>query len=327
MLPELHPNINVFIEISNLAHGGVGWEYGRCLWSPVYDRGGAEAWGIMKEAQVGDYVIHLAKHTDGYHWYGMSRVKIQCIQFEDSPPDAALWEGMPPYQRINLEQYQQIESPPHIQNLFELAETELRNALPYTGSFYIEYGSQKELRIAQKYLGILPSVQPSILYNCFDQLSNQINFNPTFNKEQIVPTDNEIIHPDFEAPGRVPTIVSRIIRDTKLVREVKRQYGYTCQICGYKLALANGKFYCEGHHLKPLGGTYGGPDIKENIILLCPTHHAEFDYGSIAIDPTSNLIVHIDSKNVFNGMALAYHRKDLLSKYLSFHWDERFNKC
>lgn len=322
MLPELYPHQGVFVEISNIAHGGIGWEYGRCLWSPVYNRKRAMAWKIMLEPQIGDLVIHLAKYTDGYHWEGISRVKIQCNQFEETPPEAGPWKEMSPYQRIGLEQYQQIDFPPHINLLFEQFEMKFREEVRNKSNFYVEYGNSRKLQMAQKYLAILPYS----LYKCFDQYSNQIDFSPTFSRELIIPTNNEIVNPDFEAPGRVDTIVSRIIRDTQLVRSLKSEYDFTCQICGYKLSLPNGNFYCEGHHLKPLGGTHAGPDIKENIIILCPTHHAEFDYGAIAIDPTNNLVVHIDSKNTFNGTPLEYHRKDLLKTYLEFHWEERFNK-
>jgi hypothetical protein len=43
MLPELSTNQKVYIEISHLLHGGAGWEYGRCLWSPKFNNGGAQA--------------------------------------------------------------------------------------------------------------------------------------------------------------------------------------------------------------------------------------------------------------------------------------------
>ncbi len=40
-----------------------------------------------------------------------------------------------------------------------------------------------------------------------------------------------------------------------------------CKICSWE------KGYCHKHHIIPK--QYGGEDDKENIILLCPNHHAE----------------------------------------------------
>ena len=53
-------------------------------------------------------------------------------------------------------------------------------------------------------------------------------------------------------PERVATTVSRILRDSTLVAALKRRYDFRCQICGTRLELPNGYFYCEAHHIRPL---------------------------------------------------------------------------
>jgi hypothetical protein len=276
----------------------------------------------MKEPRIGDLIMHLAKLENGYHWYGISRVSIECSEFSDSPPQPERWAEMRPYQRIGLEQYQKIVDPPHIESIFNKYEDVFRNILPYRNNFYVEYGDEKELRVAQRYIGIVPVE----IYDCFNDYSNLHNFNPIFIQESHIPTDSEIPHPDFEAPGRTETIVTRIIRDTILIRELKNQFDSTCQICGYQIMLPNGNSYCEGHHLHPLGGINGGPDAKENIILLCPTHHAEFDYGSMAINTNDNKIVHLDKNNPLHGQPIAYERESSLNDYLDYHFGNRFNR-
>ena len=40
-------------------HGGLGWEYGKCLWSPIIDNGGAKRYEVMHEPSVGDLIIHF----------------------------------------------------------------------------------------------------------------------------------------------------------------------------------------------------------------------------------------------------------------------------
>ena len=39
------------------------------------------------------------------------------------------------------------------------------------------------------------------------------------------------------------------------------------------------KFYAEVHHIRPLGGDHKGLDDESNMIVVCPTHHAYFDFG------------------------------------------------
>ncbi|MEP3480788.1 MAG: HNH endonuclease [Fuerstiella sp.] len=84
-------------------------------------------------------------------------------------------------------------------------------------------------------------------------------------------------------PSRIETTISRIIRDTALVAEVKRLNNYKCQLCGDSIPLPNGKHYVEAHHIKPLGHPHDGADQLDNLIVLCPNHHVMCDYGVIPL--------------------------------------------
>lgn len=94
---------------------------------------------------------------------------------------------------------------------------------------------------------------------------------------------------DFvDAPAdRVVTTTYRILRDTDLARQIKALHEYRCQICGHTIQLANGSFYAEAHHIRPLGTPHNGPDTIGNIICVCPNHHAELDYGVISLSVLS----------------------------------------
>ncbi|MCG0276724.1 MAG: HNH endonuclease [Thermosediminibacteraceae bacterium] len=84
-------------------------------------------------------------------------------------------------------------------------------------------------------------------------------------------------------PRRAAFVTNRILRDTKVIQELKALYRYTCQVCHNRLNRGFGDPIVEGHHIKPLGHPHNGPDIPENVIILCPNHHALFDIGAITI--------------------------------------------
>jgi len=96
----------------------------------------------------------------------------------------------------------------------------------------------------------------------------------------------------FEAIGpasRRDALVSRIVRDTAVTREVKRLYDYRCQVCDERIETPTGP-YAEAAHITPLGRPHDGPDTLANVLCLCPTHHAGFDLYALAVDNDLGLI-------------------------------------
>ena len=109
--------------------------------------------------------------------------------------------------------------------------------------------------------------------------------------------DEAIYIPDsLPEPDRKSGHVLRVVRDTQESKFVKELYEYKCQICGWTTYSPRLKslWYCEAHHVQPLGKKYKGPDHKSNIIALCPTHHCMMDLGVVAIEPSNLEVLSID---------------------------------
>ncbi len=85
------------------------------------------------------------------------------------------------------------------------------------------------------------------------------------------------------AEKRVESIIYRIPRNTKTVQALKEDHNNTCQLCNLRLEIGGGKYYSEGHHVKPLGGIHLGPDSNDNIIILCPNCHVQCDSGALCL--------------------------------------------
>jgi predicted restriction endonuclease len=50
--------------------------------------------------------------------------------------------------------------------------------------------------------------------------------------------------------------------------------------------------YAEAHHIKPLGRPHNGLDVAENIIVLCPNHHVQLDYGALKLSRETVQSIH-----------------------------------
>lgn len=85
-------------------------------------------------------------------------------------------------------------------------------------------------------------------------------------------------------PHRIAQKTYRILRDTALSQEIKEDQQHTCQFCDEPFMLSDDIPYAEAHHVKPLGKPHDGPDIRRNILCVCPNHHAQLDYGAIRLD-------------------------------------------
>ena len=92
-----------------------------------------------------------------------------------------------------------------------------------------------------------------------------------------------------DAPRRITTNAARIIRDSKLGRELKKLYGYKCQVCSIEITTNAGP-YAEAAHIKPVGKPHNGPDRPENLLCLCPNHHLMLDKGVYMIEDDLSLI-------------------------------------
>jgi len=102
---------------------------------------------------------------------------------------------------------------------------------------------------------------------------------------------------------------------------------YCCQICNETFYVWNSNInemeqYIEVHHIWPLGK--GGFDTTNNMLVLCPNHHAEFDLGTIALNPDTLLIEHIDEDNSYNGKKLRNKKHKIDKKNLDFHYEKTY---
>jgi 5-methylcytosine-specific restriction protein B len=101
-LPSVPPP-RVWIEDtkSAYAHGGPGWEFGSCLWSPSANEVGSDQYAVMREPKIDDLIIHI---NDG-NFVGFSNVSAPFREVTEAPPSPGPWAARPAYYRIDLKDY------------------------------------------------------------------------------------------------------------------------------------------------------------------------------------------------------------------------------
>lgn len=132
-----------------------------------------------------------------------------------------------------------------------------------------------------------------------------------------VPADTEERARDTTPPKRVQTSTSRIIRNTALVKNLKREHDYRCQICNERRRRSRSECYAEGHHLHPLGE--GGPDVRPNVLIVCPTCHADLDYGTVTIDPDRRFVRHTYDRSRDGNRLRTVPSHDVGREYIEYH--------
>jgi hypothetical protein len=146
--------------------------------------------------------------------------------------------------------------------------------------------------------------------------------------EQLLPRyggEPEVAGVDVEEPpARTRITISRIVRDTEKSRRLKQEVDYTCQVCGTRISYPDGKGYAEAHHLKPLGKEHRGLDSEENMLVLCPNHHAEFDLGLISLDLDGMTVIHIDNQSPWHKKMLVKHRAGPSKSNVEYHFKNIF---
>jgi HNH endonuclease len=107
-----------------------------------------------------------------------------------------------------------------------------------------------------------------------------------------------------EPPKKYSTVVTRVVRDSAMIRNLKALHNDRCQICGKTVTFLDGTTYSEGHHLRPLGGRHKGLDVAGNVIIVCPNCHAACDMAGRLISVKE---LRTDLRHRISDTAITYH--------------------
>lgn len=273
-LPSFEDYPAVWIEKTKNSHhhGGQGWEFGTCLWSPTKSKTGQQIYKNMQRAKAGDLVLHFYEDTpfgrdEDYYFFGVSKVTGPAKTLDTEPPLPGDWAGRGQYFRIDVEGFVPFTDPPSISQFIEMKGAELLEGAPGDEpSFVMNAGS---IRLAQgKYLASCPK-------HLYELLSSTVDECIEPSKQPLVSKSN----PGKEAPQkpfdyeeyiegqRAKRETNYFVRNPQLVRDAKAHFGAVCQACRFKYRDRYpdlGEGYIEIHHLNPLSEQKNSAPIRSS---------------------------------------------------------------
>lgn len=270
--------VNTFIEISKSehGHGGRGWEFGTCLWSPSRNRAGADRYSIMRMPKAGDRVIHVyecdfQEKMDTYI-LGESQVRKGVEEIASEPPSPGLWAGMAPYYRIDLTDYHQYEAPLPIRQFRDDYQDEIRvDLLHNQPSFYPFNTYGNGIRLVQ---GIYLARSTEALSRLLEEAIGIESADRSSAGWQE--------HQEYTETRRTARERFFFARNPKLARQAKQRAGYRCEACGFHFTDRYGVLgheYLEAHHLDALADR---PELEwtnevqtslERVVAVCSNCH------------------------------------------------------
>ena len=238
-------------------HGGLGWEYGKCLWSPIVDAGGAKRYESMNEPKEGDLVIHFYREGNKRYIHGQSFISKGCYITKDRPPHPADWGYASEFYRIDLKDFRKFDNPVLLKEFTEMFDSEIRHEYEDKLSFYpfqvTRYKNPKFKNDSS--VGLKNG---KYLTECSNQLFNLMleiediqgkedategKKNKKPNTEEYLETRRKISESKFFA------------RNPNLKKDAIKERGLDCEACGFKFEDKYGDFgadYIECHHENPL---------------------------------------------------------------------------
>jgi hypothetical protein len=120
---DTEPAVWIEFTRSSHQHGGPGWEFGTCLWSPSRSKDGRDTYLAMRLLRVGDPVLHFLDSR----LVGTSHVSARYREVTQPPPIPGPWPDRPSYYRVDLSGYTAFAQQPTINELLDRRGLEIRD--------------------------------------------------------------------------------------------------------------------------------------------------------------------------------------------------------
>ncbi len=152
-LPPFENFAQVWVEKTKTSHkhGGKGWEFGACLWSPTVGKKKQKIYENMRYVRPGDLVLHLCEGrwlglVEETHFCGYSIADKACVIRHDEPPYPSNWTGQAPYYRVDLRDISWLSETVAIPTLVNAFEARILESTQENDSPFANHDGRPRLR-------------------------------------------------------------------------------------------------------------------------------------------------------------------------------------
>ena len=289
MLPDFTDYDNVWVEITSADddHGGTGWGFGTCLWSPATDSAGRNRYEVMWSPQPGDLVLHFYKFpwNNGMAFTqlcGYSLVQAACHLEHTPPPNPGAWHAAA-YYRIDLESYQALPSPLNPQDLNgqpALLAQIREELIPNRPNRYPFATYGEGVRLTQ---GQYLTQCTANLYGVLRAALGHQDAVVIAPGEAASAGDSAIAkNEEYKEGQRKMRETNFFVRNPKLAADSKKARNYICEVCAFNFLDHYGdigKEFAECHHKNPLSErpremwTHAVTTTLADVAVVCANCH------------------------------------------------------
>ena len=285
-LPRYSDFKAVWIEKTKASHehGGTGWEFGSCLWSPSANAVGHKIYEDMRAIQLGDLILHFYEDSwfggeDTYHFCAYSIVSSTCAERTDEPPKAGEWAGRGKYLRVELKNFTPFDKRLRLKNSSKRMKPRLylRQVVQMGRSYFSGSPAWRRVNTYRH----VQSLSIRFCQQRYKSRSKSVRPWMSFLQQQKMMLLILDVHEQFLEGQRQRRETSFFLRNRSFVKKAKQKHGTVCQCCGFAFSQkygAIGDGFIECHHLKPLSERYGQSQTPvqtsvNDVAVLCANCH------------------------------------------------------
>jgi len=278
--------MKIWIEIRQERHG-LGnddrdeWAYGKALWSPTTDKGGAKRYELMKQPAKGDLVLHFYETSGVRYFHAKSKVTKPYQISTEVPNNPGQWAWAKKFFRIDIDKFELINNPIDLSGFTDIYDIPLRQEIvedsppnyPFQIKTYKDIKFTRDSQVTLKQGKYLSACSKKLL-TLLEESSDIEKSNHTEGQR-----NSQLEYAEGKRKERETYFFAR---NPKLVREAKKLHKFKCQACGFEFKDKYGEFgkdYIECHHenvLSERSEKDWSTDVKttvDDVKVLCSNCH------------------------------------------------------
>lgn len=276
-----------FLEMArNPAHGGRGWAFTDCVWSPTRKRDGREwpFWKKILDIEEGDIVLHLRGVPPNAAFVGYSVASGDGYKSDQRPPDPGEWNFAESFFRADLSGFSPFAAPVLLKDVFESHRETLEDYFHRNQQkgrkrlnlFYVLQAGRIQC-LNGAYLSDLDEELFGVLFG--DVLDSPKKTHPA--SDTHVPTDTQLAY------------VNRRIGQQRFSEQIKQLYKFKCCFPGCEVDHPR---FLIGAHIARWSDNQALRGDLSNGLCLCLMHDKAFECGAFTLDDESCVFVNPDFK-------------------------------